>query len=106
MVAFGLLMRMKIDIGDIMFNDIVTILTDTPLKKYVAYHRFISCVLESLLNTDYTQDASLGSTPSILRFPPEFDGPKLVRNSSRISARIWGAMSARRSERPQKGRRR
>ncbi|GKA60033.1 hypothetical protein Tco_0759346 [Tanacetum coccineum] len=49
-----------------MFNDLVTILTDTPRKKYVAYHRFISCVLERLLNTDYTQDAALGPTPSIL----------------------------------------
>ncbi|GKE55478.1 hypothetical protein Tco_1494663 [Tanacetum coccineum] len=49
-----------------MFNDLVTILTDNPRKKYVAYHRFISCVLERLLNTDYTQDAALGSTPSIL----------------------------------------
>nr|GEX10750.1 hypothetical protein [Tanacetum cinerariifolium] len=25
------------------------------------------------------------------RFPPESDGPELVRNSSRISARIWGS---------------
>nr|GFC80022.1 hypothetical protein [Tanacetum cinerariifolium] len=24
-------------------------------------------------------------------FPPESDGPELVRNSSRISARIWGS---------------
>ncbi|GJU94922.1 hypothetical protein Tco_1319678 [Tanacetum coccineum] len=41
-------------------------LTDKPRKKYVAYPRFLSCVLESLLGFDYTQDTTLGSTPSIL----------------------------------------
>ncbi|GJR97870.1 hypothetical protein Tco_0270044 [Tanacetum coccineum] len=66
MIALSLLTEMKIDIGDIIYNDLVTRLTNTPRKKYVAYLRSISCVLERLLNTYYTQDAALGSTPLVL----------------------------------------
>ncbi|GJR54287.1 hypothetical protein Tco_1404808 [Tanacetum coccineum] len=45
---------------------LVNRLVETPRKKYVAYLRFILCVLERLLNTDYTQDIPLGSTPFVL----------------------------------------
>ncbi|GKE42511.1 hypothetical protein Tco_1469795, partial [Tanacetum coccineum] len=67
MIAFTLLIEMKIDIREIIFNNLVTRLTDMPRKKYVSYPRFISYVLEHLLSLDYTQDATLGSTPSVLR---------------------------------------
>ncbi|GJX79241.1 retrovirus-related pol polyprotein from transposon TNT 1-94 [Tanacetum coccineum] len=66
MIVFSILTEMKIDIREIIFNDLVTMLIDTPRKKYVACPRFISCVLERLLNTNYTQGTSLGSTPSIM----------------------------------------
>ncbi|GJV21050.1 ribonuclease H-like domain-containing protein [Tanacetum coccineum] len=66
MIVFSLLAWMKIDKGEIIYNDHVTRLTDIPRKKYVAYLRFISCVLEMLLNTDYIHDKSFGSTPTVL----------------------------------------
>nr|GFA97125.1 hypothetical protein [Tanacetum cinerariifolium] len=56
----------KIDIREIIYNNLVTRLLRTPRKTYVAYPRFISCVLERLLNIDYDQDITLGSTPSVL----------------------------------------
>ncbi|GJR35554.1 zinc finger, CCHC-type containing protein [Tanacetum coccineum] len=66
MIVFSLLAWIKIDKGEIIYNDHVTRLTDIPRKKYVAYLRFISCVLEMLLNTDYIHDKSFGSTPTVL----------------------------------------
>ncbi|GKB33805.1 hypothetical protein Tco_0873206 [Tanacetum coccineum] len=41
-------------------------LTNKSRKKYVSYPRFVSCALEVLLGSDYTQDESFGSSPSIL----------------------------------------
>ncbi|GJZ93390.1 hypothetical protein Tco_0665455 [Tanacetum coccineum] len=61
-----LLTRAKIDIGKINFNDLVTRLIDKPRKKYVAYPRFLSCVLKHLLGSEYTQDKALGFIPSVL----------------------------------------
>ncbi|GJY50705.1 hypothetical protein Tco_0441552 [Tanacetum coccineum] len=66
MIVYTLLRRAKIDIGEIIFNDLVSRLTEKPRKKYVAYPRFLSCVLESLLVSDYNHNAALGSTPSVL----------------------------------------
>ncbi|GJR86498.1 hypothetical protein Tco_0210509 [Tanacetum coccineum] len=37
MIIFSLLTGVKIDIGEIIFNDLVTRLIDTPRKKYIAY---------------------------------------------------------------------
>ncbi|GJZ11042.1 hypothetical protein Tco_0545801 [Tanacetum coccineum] len=66
MMVFSLLTGAKIDIGDIIYTNLVTRLFETPRKKYVAYPRFISYVLERLLNIDYAQDITLGSTPLVL----------------------------------------
>ncbi|GJW01389.1 retrovirus-related pol polyprotein from transposon TNT 1-94 [Tanacetum coccineum] len=49
MIVYSLLTRAKIDIGDIILNYLVTSLIDKPKKKYVAYPRFLSCVLKHLL---------------------------------------------------------
>ncbi|GJT36674.1 hypothetical protein Tco_0927093 [Tanacetum coccineum] len=65
-MVFSLLTGTKIDIGDIIYTDLVTRLTETSRKKYVVYPRFISYVFERLLNTDYAQDTPLGSTPLVL----------------------------------------
>ncbi|GJV31822.1 retrovirus-related pol polyprotein from transposon TNT 1-94 [Tanacetum coccineum] len=62
MIVYNLLTRTKIDIEETIFNDLVTKLTDTPRKSYMAYPRFISCVLERLLGTNYAQDDALEST--------------------------------------------
>ncbi|GKA97092.1 hypothetical protein Tco_0824986 [Tanacetum coccineum] len=78
MMVFSLLTRTKIDIGEIIYTDLVIRLLETLRKKYVAYHRFILFVLERLLNTDYTQDITLGSTPSVL------SKQNFNRNSSKV----------------------
>nr|GEV45722.1 hypothetical protein [Tanacetum cinerariifolium] len=65
-IVYGLFTGAKIDIYDIIFNDLVNMLTEKPRKKYVAYPRFLSCVLKSLLGSNYAQDVTLGSTPSVL----------------------------------------
>ncbi|GKD58526.1 hypothetical protein Tco_1296035 [Tanacetum coccineum] len=62
MIVYNLLTRTKIDIEETIFNDLVTKLTDTPRKSYMAYPRFISYVLERLLGTNYAQDDALEST--------------------------------------------
>ncbi|GKE24080.1 hypothetical protein Tco_1435592 [Tanacetum coccineum] len=67
MMVFSLLIGTKIDIGEIIYTYLITRLLETLRKKYVAYPRFISCVLERLLNIDYAQDTTLGSTPSVGR---------------------------------------
>ncbi|GJU52117.1 hypothetical protein Tco_1221672, partial [Tanacetum coccineum] len=46
MIIFSLLTGTTIDIGEIIYNDLVTRLTYTTSKKYVAYPRFISYVLK------------------------------------------------------------
>nr|GEZ48995.1 copia protein [Tanacetum cinerariifolium] len=64
--AYYLLTRTKVDIGDIIYNDLVTRLTNKSRQKYVSYPRFVSCPLVVLLGPDYTQDESFGSSPTIL----------------------------------------
>ncbi|GJS15062.1 hypothetical protein Tco_0409534 [Tanacetum coccineum] len=66
MIVYSLLTGVEIDIQEIIFNDLVTRLTNKPRKKYVAYPRFLSCVLEHLLGFEYTQDKALGSIPLVL----------------------------------------
>ncbi|GKE91182.1 hypothetical protein Tco_1572277, partial [Tanacetum coccineum] len=56
----------KIDIGEILYSDLVTRLTNKSRQKYVSYPRFVSCSLAVLLGSDYTQDESFGSSPTIL----------------------------------------
>ncbi|GJR08522.1 retrovirus-related pol polyprotein from transposon TNT 1-94 [Tanacetum coccineum] len=41
--------RTKIDIGEIIFSDLVTMYMAKSKKKYISYHRFVSCSLEGLL---------------------------------------------------------
>ncbi|GJS37813.1 hypothetical protein Tco_0536195 [Tanacetum coccineum] len=64
--AYCLLTRLKLDIGEIIYSNLVTRLTNMSRQKYVSYPRFVSCTLEVLLGPDYTQDESFGSSPTIL----------------------------------------
>ncbi|GKF05738.1 hypothetical protein Tco_0036406, partial [Tanacetum coccineum] len=45
----------KVDIGEIIYSDLVTKLLNKYRLKYVSYLRFISCALQVLLGFDYTQ---------------------------------------------------
>ncbi|GJY85484.1 hypothetical protein Tco_0499510 [Tanacetum coccineum] len=64
--AYCLLIRTKVDIGEIIYSDIVTRLTNKSRQRYVSYPRYISCALAVLLGPDYTQDENFGSSPTIL----------------------------------------
>ncbi|GJR52196.1 hypothetical protein Tco_1402717 [Tanacetum coccineum] len=64
--VYFLLTGTKVDIGEIIYNDLVTRLTNKSRQRYVSYPRFVSCALVVLLGLDYTQDESFGSSPTIL----------------------------------------
>nr|GEX22210.1 hypothetical protein [Tanacetum cinerariifolium] len=56
LLVYCLITRTKVDIGEIIYSDIVTKLLNNSRLKYVSYLRFISCALQVLLGFDYTQD--------------------------------------------------
>ncbi|GKC20582.1 hypothetical protein Tco_1022732 [Tanacetum coccineum] len=56
----------QVDIGEIIYSDLVTKLTSKSRQKYVSYPRFVLCTLEVLLGAQYTQDEIFGSLFSIL----------------------------------------
>ncbi|GJR89776.1 hypothetical protein Tco_0213787 [Tanacetum coccineum] len=56
----------QVDIGEIIYSDLVTRLTNKSRQRYVSYPRFISCALAVLLGPDYTQDENFGSSSTIL----------------------------------------
>ncbi|GJY71371.1 hypothetical protein Tco_0475074 [Tanacetum coccineum] len=64
--TYCLLTRTKVDIGEIIYSDLITKLTNKSRQRYVSYPRFVSCALAVLLGPDYTQDESFGSSPTIL----------------------------------------
>ncbi|GJT65339.1 hypothetical protein Tco_1016819 [Tanacetum coccineum] len=64
--AYCLLTGTKVDIGEIIYSDLITRLTNKSRQKYVSYPRFVSCTLEVLLGSEYTHDESFGSSPTIL----------------------------------------
>nr|GEU33950.1 putative polyprotein [Tanacetum cinerariifolium] len=51
LIAYFLLTGTTVDLGEIIYSDIVTKLTNKSRLKYVSYLRFISCVLAELLAT-------------------------------------------------------
>ncbi|GJT40238.1 retrovirus-related pol polyprotein from transposon TNT 1-94 [Tanacetum coccineum] len=66
MISFSFLTRMKIDIREIIFNDLVAQLTDSPRKGYMAYPRNPSKVPPIVLTThmlEVIQNESLVSPP-------------------------------------------
>nr|GEU52309.1 reverse transcriptase domain-containing protein [Tanacetum cinerariifolium] len=66
LIAYCLLTGIKVDIRDIIYNDLVARLTNKSRQKYVSYLRFVSCVAEVLQGSDYTHDQSFGSFPTFL----------------------------------------
>ncbi|GJT69389.1 retrovirus-related pol polyprotein from transposon TNT 1-94 [Tanacetum coccineum] len=54
------------DSGEIIYSDLVTKLLNKSRLKYVSYPRFISCALQVLLGSEYTQDKKFGFLPPIL----------------------------------------
>ncbi|GJX00567.1 hypothetical protein Tco_0184480 [Tanacetum coccineum] len=66
LIIFSLLLRSKIDIGEIIYNDLVTRLMDKSRQKYASYPRFISCSLQRLLGSDYPQDHKFRFIPPVI----------------------------------------
>ncbi|GJS16694.1 retrovirus-related pol polyprotein from transposon TNT 1-94 [Tanacetum coccineum] len=66
LIAYCLLTGTTVDIGDIIYSDLVTKLTNKSRLKYVSYPRFISCILSKLLGTEYTQDQNFRFLPRVL----------------------------------------
>ncbi|GKA06916.1 hypothetical protein Tco_0686140 [Tanacetum coccineum] len=65
-VAWRILFTFVVDIGEIIYSDLVTRLTNKSRQKYVSYPRFVSCALEVLLGSEYTRDKSFGISLTIL----------------------------------------
>ncbi|GJW48792.1 hypothetical protein Tco_0080438 [Tanacetum coccineum] len=65
-IDFSLLTWTKIDIGEIIHNDLVARLMAKSRQKYVSYPRFIACSLERLLSYKYPQDKKFGTLPPVL----------------------------------------
>ncbi|GJS25634.1 hypothetical protein Tco_0454266 [Tanacetum coccineum] len=61
MIAYCLITGTKVDIGEIIYSDLVTKLLNKSRLKYVSYPRFISRALEVLLGTAKTTPRSKGS---------------------------------------------
>ncbi|GJU42366.1 hypothetical protein Tco_1195323 [Tanacetum coccineum] len=65
LLAYCLITGTEVDIGEIIYSDLVTKLLNKSSLKYVSYPRFISCALQVLLGSDYTQDEKFGFLPGI-----------------------------------------
>nr|GEU35540.1 hypothetical protein [Tanacetum cinerariifolium] len=66
LIAYCLITRTKVDTREIIYSDLVTRLMNKSRQKYISYPRFVSCALEVLLGTEYTQDQEFGSLPNIM----------------------------------------
>ncbi|GJZ49037.1 hypothetical protein Tco_0603227 [Tanacetum coccineum] len=66
LLAYSLINGTKVDIWEIIYSDLVTKLLNKSRLKYVSYPKFISCALQVLLGSEYTQDKKFGFLPPIL----------------------------------------
>nr|GEX85148.1 retrovirus-related Pol polyprotein from transposon TNT 1-94 [Tanacetum cinerariifolium] len=55
LLAYNLILGTEVDIGEIIYNDLVTKLLNKSRLKYVSYPTFFSCALQVLLGSEYTQ---------------------------------------------------
>ncbi|GJR32155.1 hypothetical protein Tco_1108387 [Tanacetum coccineum] len=66
LIVFSLLTRTKIDIGEIILSDLVTMLMVKSRQRYISYLIFVSCALEELLGSNYPLDQKFGNLPNVL----------------------------------------
>ncbi|GJS42634.1 hypothetical protein Tco_0567677 [Tanacetum coccineum] len=90
LLAFSLITGTEVDIGEIIYSDLVTKLLNKSRLKYVSYPRFISCALQVLLGSDYTQDKKFGFLPPILSNSNFTKDPSKVTNIDLTSHMIAG----------------
>ncbi|GJT55386.1 hypothetical protein Tco_0990440 [Tanacetum coccineum] len=65
LLAYCLITETEVDIGEIIYSDLVTKLLNKSRLKYISYLRFILRALQVLLGSDYTQDENFGFLPGI-----------------------------------------
>ncbi|GJY42322.1 hypothetical protein Tco_0429592 [Tanacetum coccineum] len=66
LITYSLITGTKVDIGDIIYSDLVTKLLNRSRLRHVSYPRFISCALEALLGLESIQDENFWYLPGIL----------------------------------------
>nr|GFA44810.1 hypothetical protein [Tanacetum cinerariifolium] len=66
LLAYSLNTGTEVDIGEIIYNDLVTKLLNKSRLKYLSYPRFISCALQVFLGSEYTQGKKFRLLPPIL----------------------------------------
>ncbi|GJZ12728.1 retrovirus-related pol polyprotein from transposon TNT 1-94 [Tanacetum coccineum] len=65
LLAYSLITKTEVDIWEIIYNDLVTKLLNKYRLKYASYPRFISCALQVLLGSEYTQDKEFRDSVSL-----------------------------------------
>ncbi|GKF48667.1 hypothetical protein Tco_0141918 [Tanacetum coccineum] len=80
LLAYCLITRTEVDIGEIIYNDLVTKLLNKSRLKYISYPRFNSCALQVLLGIDYTKDENFGFLLGILSNSNFTKDPSKVTN--------------------------
>ncbi|GJT63689.1 hypothetical protein Tco_1015169 [Tanacetum coccineum] len=72
--------KITINPREIIYSDLVTKLPNKSRLKYVSYPRFISCALQVLLGSDYTQDENFRFLPGFLSNSNFIKDPSKVTN--------------------------
>nr|GEU99530.1 putative ribonuclease H-like domain-containing protein [Tanacetum cinerariifolium] len=90
LLAYGLITETKVDIREIIYSDLVTKLLNKSRLKYVSYPSFISCALQVLLGSEYTQDKKFGFLPPILSNSNFTKDPSKVTDIKLIADMIDG----------------
>ncbi|GKD53391.1 hypothetical protein Tco_1286778 [Tanacetum coccineum] len=79
LLAYCLITWTEVDIGKIIYSDLITKLLNKYRQKYVSYHRFYLFALQVLLDPDYTQDENVGFLPGIL------SNSKITKDPSKVT---------------------
>nr|GEX88228.1 hypothetical protein [Tanacetum cinerariifolium] len=77
-LAYSLITGTEVETGEISYSDLITKLLNKSRLIYVSYPRFISCALQVLLGSEYTQDKEIGFLPPILSNPNFTKDPSKV----------------------------
>ncbi|GKA45485.1 hypothetical protein Tco_0738281 [Tanacetum coccineum] len=88
LLAYCLITGTEVDIWEIIYSDLVTKLLNKSRLKYVSYPRFISCALQVLLGSDYTQDENFrkkkkGKYQTVTSTLPQSQGPEALGEISK-----------------------
>ncbi|GKA90331.1 hypothetical protein Tco_0812201, partial [Tanacetum coccineum] len=63
LITYCLLIGTQVDIGEIIYSDLITTLTSKSRQKYISYPRFVSCALEVLLVIVNNHETSVSPLP-------------------------------------------